>query len=95
MMELQARILPRLVLDAVSCLWLAHDEVQDELKHRTLNAITWLSQSDLTNTDCAVGLLRDAAIHLRTLESDLRARDRPLLASRIRTVVERVHHVAP
>jgi hypothetical protein len=66
--DLQSRLLPRLVLDTVSCLWVAHDHVQEDLKNETRSAIAWLRNTDLTNSDRAAGVMCAVADHLRWLK---------------------------
>ena len=91
--HLQSRILPRLVLDTISSLWLAHDCVDDHLKSRTRRAITVLHNADMTDADRATFILLDLAHHLRQIESKLNAMDRRFTASKIRGVLHRVQHL--
>jgi hypothetical protein len=94
MESLQSRILPRLVLDTINCLWLAHDSVHNDLKSRTRQAITSLHNADMTDTDRAAFMLLDLAHHLRQIEAKLEAMDRPFTAKKIRSVLHRVQYLA-
>jgi hypothetical protein len=93
--SLQSRLLPRLVLDTISCLWLAHDSVHRDLKMKTRQAITSLSNADMTDKERAAFMLLDLANHLRQIESKLTAMDRPFTARRVRGVLTRLQHLAP
>ena len=93
MENLQSRLLPRLVLDTVSCLWVAHDHVQEDLKNETRSAIASLRNADLTNSDRAAGVMCAVADHLQMVETNLHALDRPFTAKRVRDVLNRVQHL--
>jgi hypothetical protein len=93
MHHIQSRILPRLVLDTISSLWLAHDCVDDDLKSATRQAIAVLHNADMTDTDRAAFMLLELAHHLRQIESKLNAMDRRFTASKIRGVLDRVQHL--
>jgi hypothetical protein len=90
---LQSRILPRLVLDTISSLWIAHDSLHDEWRSQTKQAITVLHKADLTDMDEAAFFLLDLAHHLRQIESRLEALDRPFAARKLRGVLDRVGHL--
>ena len=91
--SLQSRILPRLVLDTINCLWLAHESVHHDLKSQTRQAITSLQQADVTDADRAAFMLLDLADHLRGIESKLESVDRPFTAKKVRGVLDRVQHL--
>ena len=90
MEHLPARTLPRLMLDTVHCLVVAHDHVDDVLRSETRNTITSLRATDMTNIERATSALRGTASHLRDVEANLKARNRSLTARKIREVRERV-----
>jgi len=91
--HLQSRLIPRLVLDAISCLWVAHDHVHDDLKSETRSAIASLRKADLTNSDRSAGVMWTVADHLRVVEKDLHIRNRPFAARRVREVLDRVQYL--
>jgi hypothetical protein len=93
MVPFQARILPRLILDTISSLWVAHDSLHDEWRSQTKQAITALHRADLTDTEEAAFFLLDLAHHLRQIESRLEAVDRPFAARKLRRVLDRVAHL--
>jgi hypothetical protein len=74
---LQSGILPRLVLDTISSLWVAHDSLHDQRKNQTKEAITAIHRADLTDADEAAFFLLELAHHLRKIDSSLKALDRP------------------
>jgi hypothetical protein len=88
--HLHARTLPRLMLDTVHCLLVAHDHVDQALRTQTRHTITSLWNADMTDFDRATSALRDATSHLRDVEASLNAADHPFAAKRIRDVRERV-----
>jgi hypothetical protein len=90
---LQSRLLPRLALDTISCLWSVHDDLNPVLKRQARQAITSLQNADMTDTDQAAFMLLDLAHHLRQIESKLNALDRPFTAKKIRGVLDRVQHL--
>jgi hypothetical protein len=89
----QSRLVPRLVLDTISSLWLAHDSLQEQGKDETRQAITALRNADLTDTEAAALFLLDLAHHLREIESRLEAADRPYVARKLRRVLDRVSYL--
>jgi hypothetical protein len=93
--SLQSRILPRLVLDTINCLWIAHDCVNRDLKSQTRQAIRSLHNADMTDPERAAFMLLDLAHHLRQIECKLNALDRPFAAKRIRGVLDRVQYLIP
>jgi hypothetical protein len=90
---LQSRILPRLVLDTISSLWVAHDSLHDEWKSQAKKTITALHKADLTDADEAALFLLGLADHLRKIESRLKALDRPFAARKVSHVLSRVAHL--
>jgi hypothetical protein len=90
---LQSRILSRLVLDAISSLWVAHESLDGRWKSQTKQAITALQTADLTDTDHAAFFLLEVVHHLRQIESRLTALDRPFTAKKVRGVLDRVSHL--
>jgi len=93
MHELQTRTLPRLMIDPIHCLWLAHDHLCDDLRGTTRHTITALRAADMTDTERAGSVLLDAAPHLVAVEESLEAADRPFTAQKIRDVRRRVEHL--
>lgn len=93
MHSLQTFTLPRLLLDTISCLWVAHDHVDPDLKRETRHTIMSLRQVDVTDTGTAASMLRDLTPHLMKIESKLHALNRPFTAKKVRGVVNRVKHV--
>jgi hypothetical protein len=90
---IQSRILPRLILDIISSLWVARDSLHDEWKSHTKQAITVLHTADITNTDEAALFLLGLAHHLREIQTRLEALDRPVAAKKLRGVLDRVGHL--
>ena len=88
--HLHARALPRLMLDTVHCLLVAHDHVDQVLRTETRHTITSLRNADMTDFERATSALRDATSHLRDMEASLKAADHPFAAKKIRDVRERV-----
>jgi hypothetical protein len=88
--HLHARTLPRLLLDTVHCLLVAHDHVDHGLRSQTRETITSLRNADMTDFDRATSALRDATSHLRNVEASLNATAHPFAAKKIRDVRERV-----
>jgi len=81
--------LPRLVLDTMACLRAAQSELCHESKAR---AAIWLfSGVDVTDTKTTPALLCNMDRSLREIEHELRLRNRPLSAKKVRNVWERVH----
>ena len=91
--SLRSRMLPRLVLDTINCLWLAHDCVPHTLKTDARKAITTLQNADVTDTDRAAFMLLELAEHLRQIESKLESMDRPFTAKKVRGVLRQVQHL--
>ena len=94
MHHLHSRILPRLVLDTISTLWLAHDSVAGDLQRQSREAIACLQHADTSDADRAAFMLLDLADHLRQIASKLEYVDRPLTAKRVRGVLDRVEHLS-
>ncbi len=93
MHDLQARTLPRLIVDAIHCLWLAHDQLANELRGPTRRTITALRNTDITDAERAGSALRSATPHLVAVERSLEALDRPYTAKKVRAVRQRVEHI--
>jgi hypothetical protein len=93
MTELQARLLPRLVLDTVNCLQLAYDDIDQEYKTRARHAIVALHRADVTDIEAAISMLRKVAHHLRGIERSLEAAHRPFTARKVSRIRERVEHL--
>ena len=93
MESLQTRILPRLVLDAISCLWIAHDHVDHDLKAETRRTILTLRKADVTDPARATSVLHDVSRHLRRIERNLEDLERPFTARKIRAVLDRMQHL--
>jgi hypothetical protein len=91
MHDLQTRTLPRLMVDAIHCLWLAHDQLHDDLRAATRHTIIGLRNTDMTDTDQAGSVLRDTAPHLIAVERSLEVLNRPHAAKRVRKIRRRVH----
>jgi hypothetical protein len=91
MHDLQTRTLPRLMVDTIHCLWLAHDQLHHDLRGATRHTITGLRNTDMTDPEQAGSALRDAAPHLVAVEESLEAANRPHTAKRVRDVRRRVH----
>ena len=91
--HLDTRTLPRVMLDTVHCLLVAHDQVDQALRSQTRHTITSLRNADMTDFDRATSALRDATSHLRDVEASLNAADHPFAAKKIRHVRERVLYV--
>jgi hypothetical protein len=92
--HLNTRILPRLVLDAIHCLWLAHDHVDHGLKNETRRTIMSLRKADVSDPARAMALLLEVQPYLTRVERTLQAMERPYTAGKVRRVVDRVHHLA-
>jgi hypothetical protein len=90
--SLQSRILPRLVLDTINCLWLAHDSVHLNVQRQARQAIRFLQEADVTDPDRAVFVLLELEHHLREIEGRLEGLDRPFMSKKIRDVRNRAHH---
>jgi hypothetical protein len=93
MHSLRARTLPRLMVDAIHCLWVAHDHLDDDLRGRTRHTITSLRNADTTDPDRAGSVLLDATAHFKAVEKSLEAAERPYTADKVRRVRERVEHI--
>ncbi len=85
-----APILTRLILDTVACLRAAQDDLHDDVKTRAGYAIRSLSAADVTNADKTRWLLCEMGRHLREVEQEFRALDRPFSANKVHGVLERV-----
>ena len=94
MHSLQARTLPRLMVDAIHCLWLAHDHLHDDLRGTTQHTIASLRNADTTDPERAGLVLLEATAHLAAVEDNLEAADRPFTAQKIRDVRRRVQYLA-
>ncbi|HEY7384378.1 MAG TPA: hypothetical protein VH743_11975 [Beijerinckiaceae bacterium] len=92
--QLQSRTLPRLVQDAIHCLWLAHDHVDPDLKSEARRMIMSLRKADAADAATAACVLRELAPHLLRLEQRLDAMERPCTARSVRRVRDRVEHLA-
>jgi hypothetical protein len=90
MHDLQTRVLPRLMIDTIHCLWLAHDHLESDLRGATRHAITALRNTDMTDTERAGSALLNAATYLAAVEKSLAAADRPYTAKKLRDVRRRV-----
>jgi hypothetical protein len=90
MNSLQTRTLPRLMLDTVHCLLVAHDYIDHALQSKTRNTVVSLSNTDMTDIERAASTLRNATLHLWEVEASLKARNRSLTARKIRNVREQV-----
>ena len=84
------RILPRLVLDTVQCLLVAHDYVDEGLRSETRDAIKCLRKADMTDLEKAASVLRGVAPHLHDVETSLHDAHRSLTARKIGDVRRRV-----
>ena len=91
--HLHARILPRLVQDAIHCLWLAHDQVDQSLKGETRRAIMSLRKADVADTALTMSVLRAVSPHLVRVERTLQDLERPFTAQKVRGVRDRVQHL--
>ena len=81
--------LTRLVLDTMACLRAAQSELPHEKEAR---AAIWLfSGVDVTDGEIAPALLSNMDRSLRELEHELRLRNRPLSAKKVRDLWEQVH----
>ncbi|HEX2725823.1 MAG TPA: hypothetical protein VHN20_08400 [Beijerinckiaceae bacterium] len=88
--RLPLRNLSRLVLDAVQCLLVAHDYVDEELRSETRDAIDCLRNADMADVEAAATVLRHVAPHLHDVEASLNGANRSLTARKIRDVRQRV-----
>ena len=88
--HLLTRILPRLVLDTVQCLLVAHDYVDEGLRSETRDAIKCLRKADMTDIEKAASVLRGVAPHLHNVEASLHDANRSLTARKIGDVRRRV-----
>ena len=93
MYDLQARVLPHLVLDTIHCLWMAHDQLNWRLKGEARDAIMSLRSADSTDRNRTVASLRFIRRHLVEIEAYLEARDRPFTARKVRRVLDRLEHL--
>ena len=91
--QFQSRILPRLVQDAIHCLWLAHDHVDHDLKGKIRRVIVVLRKADVADVPVAVSMFRELLPHLRRVERMLDAMERPCTAKTVRRVRDRVEHL--
>ena len=93
MNDLQTRTLPRLVMDAVHCLWVAHDHLPGGLRNEARLMIMALRNTDTTDLMQVASTLRDTADHLARVEGELEAMNRPWTAKKVHGVRDRVQHV--
>jgi hypothetical protein len=91
---LQSGILPRLVLDTINCLWIAHDSAHHNVQRQTRQAIAFLEKADVTDADRTAFMLLEIEHHLREIESRLETLDRPFIVKKIRGIRHRVCHLA-
>ena len=84
------RTLPRLALDAVQCLLVAHDYVDEDLRSETRDAITCLRGTDMTDVAAAASVLRAVTPHLLDVETRLDLANRSHTARKIRDVRRRM-----
>ena len=91
---MQSRTLPRLVQDAIHCLWLAHDHVDPALKSEARVMIMSLRKADAADAATVRCILRELAAHLLRVEERLDAMERPCTARSVRRVRDRVEHLA-
>jgi hypothetical protein len=93
LMHLQDRLLPRLVLDTIHCLSIAHEELRADVNDQTHQVIRALRRLDTTDPKTVILTLRDVGGHLRELEDSLRGRDRPYSARKVRGFLDRLERV--
>jgi hypothetical protein len=93
MHDLQTRTLPRLMMDTVHCLWVAHDHLPGDLRNEARLMIIALRKTDTTDIIQVASTLRDTADHLARVESELEAMNRPLTAKKVQGVRDRVQHL--
>ena len=91
--QVQSRLLSRLVRDTVDCLQLAYADIDYQRKVDARNAVMTLNTTDVTDLETAISTLRDIRRHLRVIEMNLNAADRPLTAAKVRDVRQRVEHM--
>jgi hypothetical protein len=91
--QFQSRLLSRLVRDTVDCLQLAYADIDYQRKVDARNAVMTLNTTDVTDLETAISTLRVVRRHLRVIEMNLNAADRPLTAAKVRDVLQRVEHM--
>ena len=84
------RLLPRLMLDTATCVQLAYSDLDDKLKVETRNSIASLLQTDVTDLETAVTILKTVAQQMRQVEEQLGAARRPFAMRKVRSVRQRV-----
>src|SRR5215211_7858485 len=67
MRQVQQRALPRLMLDAVSCIQLAYGDLDDDLRAEARHHIASLLHTDVTDVETAIAALRTVAQQLRAV----------------------------
>jgi hypothetical protein len=93
MEHVQSFALPGLTLDAIRCLSLAHDFVEQDLQDRTRRTILSLRTAHTTEAAAAIVVLRRTAKHMVDVEENLNQRHRHITAEKVRGVRQRVQHL--
>ena len=92
MSEFQKRLLPRLVLDTISCLQTVYDDLDHDLRTETRENLASLLQMDVTDIESAIDVLLTVAQQLREVEVRLDAAGRPFAMRKVRSVRHRLEH---
>jgi hypothetical protein len=80
------------MLDTANCVQLAFSDLDEKLKIETRNSIASLLQTDVTDLESAVTILKTLAQQMRQVEEQLDTAGRPFAMLKVRSVRQRLQH---